>query len=757
MIRTTTQHHHPTNEHSRRSLVDDLLVLGIRILLVAPFFLPVIHMIGILLVPTLGILSPIQATLALFQKAMLFQISVTLAVVAYAVLIYRDPRWTPYWSRIHSVLIAFGLLLVVTGVTSPDPWLSILGTTTRPDGLLFLAHILACAFLMSWMIPGRGALTWMLGMTVMSGALLTLTGIAMVVLSPPFRDLEFLSITLNSSFGNLSFLAHAFVLLICANIYLITTRRKWWDWATFALLTLGVFLTTSSAAIMVTSLIVLGVAWNRSRWLAYSLIVITSTVALVLTLTTHPDLVSVRVTSLRDSTVIRLQTWSSATETILRSRPGTGYGWGNGAILWNDARRDVFASAYRPYDQVVYDRMHNALIEHLAAAGVVGAVAFLSLWVWLIRMAGTKLLRTKDPIWMFFTLTLSVEFVLIFWSFDMLFSYLIMAMVIGGLIRFAAQQQTLSALTHPRVRAAILLASSISAAVLLLSVSIPAYRAARARSVAETAFATPKNERTAEWSMSVLAMIDRTQHFDHPYESLNTDISDTLEKLLTARYTDDKLSGAIYERLVALSLRLQQTHPLNPIYPAQLGHIESTYPRQYSRAIAQLVRARTLAPSSGFYRFKHAVLALESGDPQTAFRIFAELSADQLFVPHVRFLLASENFLNLQFEEGERRVDRVLASYSPTAAEWDSVISSYRDSQTDRMRTLSWLRRMLGLTSTTTTNTRLAEETIELARSLDQRKDVALLIAWLRDRGYTAYDTLEGVSIRPTPTPPLLQ
>jgi tetratricopeptide (TPR) repeat protein len=738
----------PRGKHASPPSPSSRLVGMIVAALVAPLFLPLFHIVGIVVLQTWREPTITQLLLSSFQKAMIIQFLIVVAAILYAVLIVVDRSYLPRLTKGHDRFLVLGALLVFTGVTSLSPAASFFGNAQRPDGLLYLIHIGAYIFMLSWVIRTRSTYERILSTTFWSGILMLGVASLIPIMRPAFRSPEIFRLVLETTLGNLNFLAHYLLILLVINAYFLQrSPKKWRYWVTTFIIGSALLLLTSSTAVIIGAVVILIMLWRQSKWVAYYSAIAVLIVTLVFVTQGHMDFFLTRITSLQDSWTIRAQAWGDAMGTIITNRPLLGYGWGNGTLLWNDAIRDVFAETYSPYHQSVYDKMHNAAIEYLVAAGIVGFSAFFLIWGWFISTARKRVRESKDPLMIFFVTAFLVEGIYILWNFDTPLTYVIMGVVLAGFLRFGLEQPA----GTPWKRKDVLITGAvviIVSATVLVNYTLPGYRAYTQRGVAESLFIANQDLRDDVWRFRYLEAIDRSLSIDQPYTLLYESIATTLVKYFNAGSVSQEESDNVYRRLDAIYRTLGDLYPLDPRYPQFIGHYASATAKHPAMAATELERAVALSPKNGTFRLKLATIYLKLGLDDRAYAVLDELENEGAFQGSVAIFKATIDLRAGQFDRAQRRVSRALAGYEPEFFEWNALIDSYLLHEEQEV-VLAWTLRMLGL-SGPKSSAHLARRAVELTRSLERedRGEIEKEIQdWLRRHGFIIRESDNGVEV----------
>jgi tetratricopeptide (TPR) repeat protein len=667
----------------------------VNILLVAPFTVPLIRAVGITAHEVLSWSWLSSITALPLSRMLLFQIMVASATMMYSALAIRSRDHRPFFTLTHGMLLVYFLILVGTSLVSSDVRFAFLNDTERADGLVFLAHVGVYNFLLTWMIHNRTRFAWFLRFAVVSGilTLLVLTVDAIIV-HRPLLSIATWHTQGTTLLGNMNFFAHWILLLLVANGHAIFVVSQPYAKTIAVILLSFLVISASSTAILLGSVFLLWMIWRTQKWLAYSIVLVGLSVALTVQHATNHDIFLESLTSLKDSTAIRLDLWKSGVSTMATHRLVVGYGWGNLDLLWNDLQYDTFAKQRSPYSQYRYDRLHSLPLDWLAAAGILGLTAGLVVVVHFLFLTLQIRRREHNAAGSWMLSTLLVMGAYIAWNFDTLMSYSFTALVIAGFVLHAEEQKMLPHHFRSRVLQRIVAVSAtILAGSSLLFFGVQPLRAASLSTQAAFLAAATEVDPDPALAMNAVRLLERSASIKHPFVMLRRDSID-IGMRLAQQPIHVRLRTVLYEQLLTNANALTALHPQNPHLLHRLAWIHGQF-RNYDAEENALAAAVRLAPRNGTLRFQYASAALRRQHYVVARQIFTQFLKEEIFQNASTFSLGLLDILQGDPYSGQRTITHALVSYAPTTLEWQQLSEALQQTLSP-LAIAAWYQRLEG-------------------------------------------------------------
>ena len=371
--------------------------------------LAIVWLIGITLalVPLLFSAQSVFAGM-IFAKTMLFWGIVTLLVVLYCVLIYLDQNYTPKLSTVGWLFIGLILVLLLSTITSVQPYTSFWGTVDRADGLMSWLYYFA--FFVVTLGTVKTKKDWRVVIN------LSMLGVLLVVISslyffgvniahPPISRVEG---TLGNPVFLGGYLAMALPLMLA---YMLTIKHastmKLLLKSTLVLGSIALLLTFSRGAWLagVVASIVIAVYYLKQRQKPFFHIskktIVTTSIAVVILLlgllSFNQQFTSLWQTKVASSQSLtyRLHIWGVGLESI-KEKPLLGWGLENFKIAFDQNFRQPTETKLIPFGETHADRAHNEYIDMATAGGAMVLIVYLLLMLGALVIGIKKLPSLKD-------------------------------------------------------------------------------------------------------------------------------------------------------------------------------------------------------------------------------------------------------------------------------------------------------------------------------------------------------------------------
>lgn len=333
-------------------------------------------------------------------KAWFFQSMITVAVVAWGLLMMADPAYRPKKYFLHYVVFFFGAVALLTTITGVDAQRSFWANHERMIGSFFTLHLVALYFVATSVFITRDA--WQRVWKMFLGIGLLIVGSAIIQHWKP--DFLFGGQRAASTLGNPLYLAlHAVYVAFIAALLFFEGRteealKKRWHIATLGLLIIlsfiaFVFSETRGVTIGLGAALVWMLAWIAAagsrrayRWSALGLLVIiTLGIATVALFNNHPALNSIPIVrrfsgfSLTGTNANRLFAWNVAID-AWKDRPLLGWGPFNYVYAFNQKYQGT-QLVHSEFGETWFDNAHNFFLDTAANQGIVGFAAYLLLLI----------------------------------------------------------------------------------------------------------------------------------------------------------------------------------------------------------------------------------------------------------------------------------------------------------------------------------------------------------------------------------------
>ena len=358
---------------------------------------------GLFLIPLLAFLvTPSLLFPAVTGKAFAFRILVEVLFVFWLILALRDERYRPKYSPIVGSIILFLVAIGIATVFSQNPYRSFWSNYERMEGYITVIHLCIYFLIAAFTITER--LNWdklwlvFLGSSVIMGFYNLYEIINSIQATGSVARM-------GASFGNPTYLSAFMLILFFINLFLFVVKRiPWWLFVFVALIQLVVIYYTGTRGAMLGLLAGMGLAatiiaiWGKDEpvWRKLSIASLAAAVLLVAAffgakdtqfIQSSPVLsrfaaISVSNIEKQDS---RISAWSMAVDGF-KEKPILG--WGQENFIY------VFNEKYDPRmteDDGWFDKVHNIVLDWLIAGGLIGLMAYLSLFLAAIYVIWRKI------------------------------------------------------------------------------------------------------------------------------------------------------------------------------------------------------------------------------------------------------------------------------------------------------------------------------------------------------------------------------
>jgi len=347
-------------------------------------------------------------------RTLYFRIIVELLLVFYLWLAAKQPKYRPDWKHplVYSMLI-FTLTMILSGIFGAQWNRSFWSTLSRSGGIFNWLHFLVYFLILISVLKDKLSWTWFLKIFASVTFLVSLyawaqrMGASIVYESGVYR--------LTGTIGNAAFLAGLLLFGIFAFLYLfVSSKHKYWRiyyivGAVSNLLIMALSQTRGTMLGLATAvflgLIILSFSQKQIGKKAANIyrVILLLSIIFVVGIFSARDSAFVKHNTLLNrftaidfsdtTTQTRLYAWRGGLEAF-KDKPIFGWGVDNFNIAYNH----YFDADFYNYVQTEtwFDRAHNQLVEYLTTTGVIGLLAYLLIWYFVL--ATIVKLRKKEKI-----------------------------------------------------------------------------------------------------------------------------------------------------------------------------------------------------------------------------------------------------------------------------------------------------------------------------------------------------------------------
>lgn len=403
-----------------------------------------------------------------FGKAIAFQILIELALICYLYLIYINRRragqfeYLPRLNLLAWTLIIFFIVLFLGTIFSVDPHYSFWSKQERMDGLFNLFHFFVLFFLVGATFKNKQSWLYVLNASIVVSFIVSLHALGQKfgLFYTPYGN------RVTGSLGNAAFLATYLLFnIFFAAFLLLQTKKsglKGWYSGIIIFETIILFLTYTRGAIfgLVAGAIIFSIGFllsgpffglkNRAKKfiLAFLLLLVLASGGLFLARNTNfvkkePLLYRLTDLSFQVGTgKIRLISWKIGLDAFLE-KPLLGWGQENYYVAFNKHLNPIFFY----YSGETFDRAHSRLVDVLVMDGILGLLAYLSIFIAAAFLLWRKI-KDSPTLALILIALLGAYFIQNLILFDMPISYLMFFLSLG-LINFAVGGQTTKSSQKP--------------------------------------------------------------------------------------------------------------------------------------------------------------------------------------------------------------------------------------------------------------------------------------------------------------------
>jgi O-antigen ligase/tetratricopeptide (TPR) repeat protein len=664
-------------------------------------------------------------------KGFTFRILIEILFGLWLLLALADPDFRPKWNYITKSIVVFVGIVFLADLFSKYPFKSFWSNYERMEGFVTIIHLAMFYFVVSSMFKAPKWWTWFWNTELVAGLIMAVYGFFQLAGK---IAVDQGGVRLDGTLGNASYLAiYAVFNMFIALMMFYKTPQKVWKWVygiLFIAQGIVLYYTATRGAILgfiggiiLTALII---AWKERqnttmRKVAAYLIGIVVVLALLFVafrnsnfVKTSPVLSRFTEFSFNDSENIgRTDVWNMAIKGA-EERPILG--WGQESFNY------VFNTFYNPnmYAQEQwFDRTHNIVLDWLINAGVLGLLAYTSLFVALLYMLWKKTHITMEEKAMITGLMAAYVFNNMF-VFDNLVSYILFFLFLAYVSSQSETLLTAKSPMHIKTETLNYLATPVIVIAIVACVyfvNIPALKASTTLIQAISNQSSPQvnlddftkvfsynsfgSPEALEQLISVSGQVIGTQSVDASVKQGFFSLADTQIKAQVSKTPQDAryllLGGSFYNQVgqydTAIPL-LNNAIKYSPGKPAMYFELATSYlgKGNADQAFQLFTQGYNLATSAPDSQIVYAVGALYDNKPAIVQQMFAIIGQDTI-ISDDRILQAYVNLkdytsaeailgLRLQKTPTDYNSEFELASVYATSGQTAKAIQVLQDIET---------------------------------------------------------------------------
>jgi len=335
------------------------------------------------------------------SKTLFFRLIIELAIILYAALAMMAPKFRPKMTKLSWLIVIFGGIILLTGITGVDFYKSFWGTIERGEGFLTISHLIIYFLILSWTFKSKQEIINYITGAVIIGLFVDLYAILQRAQVENFflfgRIIHSGEGRLSSTIGNAAFLG-AFTLSQFFLSLLLFLKRKQLFWkiimALAVIINLYVLYQTQTRGSAIGLAVV---AFLTSIFYFFKSPdkikkIIAATILLIIIISSSLIWIKKDSSLVQSSKMLRRLVNISATDVTTESRIAAwktswngwkdrfvfGYGWENYNVAFNKYfPAIIFRDAG---SQLWFDRAHNTIFDVAVATGIIGLICYLSIF-----------------------------------------------------------------------------------------------------------------------------------------------------------------------------------------------------------------------------------------------------------------------------------------------------------------------------------------------------------------------------------------
>ena len=385
-------------------------------------------------------------------KSIVFMGAVQILFAAYIVLIIYYPDYRPKLNILTIALLSNLGVIILTTLTGINPARSFWSNHERMTGLLMWFHLTAFFVVISSVFKTQKDWRDIFAVTITAASI-----VGTISLLSLGGWIDFTGARGGSTIGNTSFMGVYLLFNAFIAVYLFFRSQnliRYYSLANFLIIVVALFLSDAIASILgfiagaaLISLLYLVCMSGKKYLKAIGIaVVLLSVIAAIIigVLLFIPGSV-VRQEFIRLDTEARLTAWAASFRGFAE-RPWLGWGRENLAIPF---MKHFDSRLYLPEHggEVWFDRAHNIVLDTLISSGIIGLLAYLSVFVTAFILLWKRFLQNKGDFITasIFTSVLIAYFIQNLTVFDMINSYLMFILILGFASALPLNEQTSNA------------------------------------------------------------------------------------------------------------------------------------------------------------------------------------------------------------------------------------------------------------------------------------------------------------------------
>jgi O-antigen ligase/tetratricopeptide (TPR) repeat protein len=589
---------------------------------------------GLFLVPFIAFIVPTGMFFPFISgKGFAFRILVEILFGLFVILAFTDKDYRPRFSLLTKSVLLFTLIILIADLLGQNVYKSIWSNYERMEGFVLLFHLALYYLVMSSVLKTKELWNKFFNTSIFASILMSIYGLFQLA---GLATISQGGVRLDGRFGNSTYLAIYLVFHIFLCIYMLVSgvvKKDWHRWVyglIIVLETVLLYFTATRGAILglIGGLVLTGILiiWREKenkklRRASYWIMGLLAVVILGFILARNTSFVKNSQVLSRFSTLSakefktqgRYYVWPMAVQGI-KDRPLLGWGQENFNFVFNkNYNPDMYGQ------EEWFDRTHNLFLDWLIAGGIIGFLAYISiyfaLFYYIWRKESTLKLVEKSVV----TGMISAYIFHNIFVFDNLISYIIFFSILAHIhsISISVKEEISGfykkTFSHEQLNHIVIPLVVIATVGMIYFVNVPAIKANRVLIQA----IQPQKE-GVEKNLALFKQV-------FEYNSLGS--TEALEQLVQTTVqiyqtnAPDKIKKDFYDlSRLKIEEKLKKT-PTDARYLVFAGSFFNRF-GQYDEAIKYLERALIESPQKQSIYFELGTAYLGKGDKQKMFELF---------------------------------------------------------------------------------------------------------------------------------------
>ncbi|MFH1890900.1 MAG: O-antigen ligase family protein [Candidatus Kuenenbacteria bacterium] len=386
-------------------------------------------------------------------KAFYFRIAVEAAIFLYVMLALANSYYKPKMNSLVWTIFGFGLIIFITGLFGVNPYKSFWGTIERAEGFLTISHLIAYFFILSQMIKTKRDWLNFLSAHIFISLLVGIYAIAQRLGAS--WTIHAGEDRLSSTLGNAAYLGGYMLGNFWLCLLLFFEKKQCWWKTIFALIgifeiyilfqtqTRGAMLAFVISLILFSAIGLIFSKHKKTKKISLAIIAILMLISAFIFINRDKPWINehgpvhrlLNISTKGITAESRILAWSSSWRGW-QDRFLFGYGWENYNVAFN---KYFEPEIYRDNgSQVWFDRAHNTVFDVAVASGIIGLLAYLSifgiaLYILFKKIKSKQATLTGLALFMFFI----GHFLQNIFVFDCMATYIMLFTVLGATAHMA--------------------------------------------------------------------------------------------------------------------------------------------------------------------------------------------------------------------------------------------------------------------------------------------------------------------------------